>query len=118
MLKRFRYFMKLAVEYNSFFVNAKFFPKVMEVWCITNNDISIATLHCKLFKMPYSFTGVIAADIPSSSTKYDHIIFQKIISLKVGRSDNSISISTDLGQTYHTAGAIKTVKNLLRQAFT
>ena len=52
MLKRFRYFMKLAVEYNYFFVTAQFFLKVMEVWWIKNNDISIASLHCKLFKTP------------------------------------------------------------------
>ena len=50
MLKRFRYFTKLTVEYNYFFVNAKFFLKVMEVWWIKNNDISIASLHCKLFE--------------------------------------------------------------------
>ena len=48
----FRYFTKFAVEYNYFFVNVQFFPKVMEVWCIKNNDISNASLHCKLFRTP------------------------------------------------------------------
>ena len=36
----------------------------------------------------------------------------------MGRSDNSISISTKFGYTHYTAGAIKTITNLLRQAFT
>ena len=52
MLKIFHYFTKLAVENNYFSVNAQFFQKVMEVWCIKNNDTSIASLHCKLFKIP------------------------------------------------------------------
>lgn len=88
------------------------FPPVMVVWCIKNNDISTASLHFKLFKTPYSYIGLISADIASFSTNYDQTFFRKIVNREVRRRDNSVYIFIRIGQTHHTVGTIKTVGDL------
>jgi hypothetical protein len=78
MLKVSHYFMKLAIEHCYNFINTLIFLKVMVMWSIKNND-SVASLHCKLFETSWNYISLISANIPSSSTNYNYIIFRKVI---------------------------------------